>query len=96
MNKQVQILLFAIALIFLAGIAGSILILRVQHSQTVQVVQDGNVLYTFDPSSHGSAAPSSGGDFRLVPAALAYSAAGRKMRIETKRDLVRSLSLLVC
>lgn len=50
MNKQVRILLFVVALIFLAGIAGSILILRAPHSQTVQIVQDGSVLYTIDLS----------------------------------------------
>lgn len=50
MSRRVRILLIAVALIFLTGIVGSILTLRAPHSQTVHVVQDGNVLYTFDLS----------------------------------------------
>lgn len=46
MNKQIRIIFIAAALMFLAGVVGSILILRAPHSQTVQIVQDGNVLYT--------------------------------------------------
>ena len=50
MNKQTRIIFIAAALMFLAGVVGSILILRAPHSQTVQIVQGGNVLYTFDLS----------------------------------------------
>lgn len=50
MSRQVRILLIAVAAIFLAGVAGSFFVRNVPHSQTVQVVQDGNVLYTFDLS----------------------------------------------
>lgn len=54
MNKRVRILLFAIVLAFLAGIAGSIFILRAPHGQTVQIVQDGSVLYTIDLSKESN------------------------------------------
>lgn len=50
MNKRVRILLIAIAVIFLVGVAGSFFVGNSPHGQVVQVLQDGNVLYTFDLS----------------------------------------------
>lgn len=48
MNKRVRILLIAVAVIFLAGVAGSFFVRNLPQGQVVQVVQDGKVLYTFD------------------------------------------------
>lgn len=50
MGRRVRILLIAVAVIFLAGVAGSLFVLNAPHSQVVQIVQDGRVLYTFDLS----------------------------------------------
>ena len=38
-------------MIFLLGVAGSLWTLRVPHGTQVNIVQDGNVLYTFDLTS---------------------------------------------
>lgn len=38
------------AFIFLASVVGSILVLKAPHGQMVQIVQNSNVLYTFDLS----------------------------------------------
>lgn len=48
MSRRVRILLIAVAVIFLVGVAGSFFIRNSPHGQVVQVVQDGRVLYTFD------------------------------------------------
>ena len=48
MNKRVRILLIVVAVIFLAGVAGSFFVRNSPQGQVVQVVQDGKVLYTFD------------------------------------------------
>ena len=51
MSRRVRILLIAVAVIFLVGVAGSFFVWNSPHGQVVQVVQDGRVLYTFDLSS---------------------------------------------
>lgn len=51
MNKRVRILLIVVAVIFLAGVAGSFFVRNSPQGQVVQVVQDGKVLYTFDLSN---------------------------------------------
>lgn len=47
MSKQ-KILIIVCALIFLSGIAGSVLVLLTPHGTQVNIVQDGTVLYTID------------------------------------------------
>ena len=41
-------ILFAVILIFLVSVCLSVLILRHSDKQTIEIVQDGTVLYTFD------------------------------------------------
>lgn len=48
MTKPVKILLLTAALLLLAGILGTIFVLRPAKSRTVEIVQDGRVLYTID------------------------------------------------
>lgn len=50
MSKQIRIILAVAAVVFLIGVVGSILVLRVPYGQMVQIVQNSNVLYTFDLS----------------------------------------------
>lgn len=45
-----RVILAIAAFIFLASVVGSILVLRAPHGQMVQIVQNSNVLYTFDLS----------------------------------------------
>lgn len=46
-----RVILAIAAFIFLASVVGSILVLRAPHGQMVQIVQNSNVLYTFDLSN---------------------------------------------
>lgn len=46
--KAKNILILICILIFLTGLIGSLWIIFKPHSQTVQIIQDGNVLYTID------------------------------------------------
>ena len=51
MSGRMRVLLIAVAVIFLVGVAGSFFVRNSPHSQLVQVVQDGKALYTFDLSN---------------------------------------------
>lgn len=51
MSKQLKILLIVMAVILLAGIIGTYIVLRPAESRTVEIVQDGTVLYTLDLAS---------------------------------------------
>lgn len=46
--KAKNVLLTICILIFLTGLIGSIWLIFKSHSQTVQIIQDGTVLYTID------------------------------------------------
>lgn len=48
MTKPVKALMFTAALLLLAGILGTVFVLRPAESSTVEIVQDGRVLYTID------------------------------------------------
>lgn len=48
--KAKNILIIACILIFLTGIIGSLWMIFKPHGQTVQIIQDGEILYTFDLS----------------------------------------------
>lgn len=46
-----KIFIIIIAVIFLAGILGSIYVMTRPHGSTVDIIQDGKILYSFDLSS---------------------------------------------
>lgn len=46
--KAKNVLLITCILIFLTGLIGSLWLIFKPHSQTVQIIQDGTVLYTID------------------------------------------------
>lgn len=46
--KAQKILIIACIVIFILGIAGSIFMILKPHGQTVQIIQNGKILYTID------------------------------------------------
>lgn len=48
MSKQLKGLMILTAVIFLAGIIGTFMVLRRSGSRTVEIVQDGVILYTIN------------------------------------------------
>ena len=50
--KSKNILIIVLILIFASGIIGSLWLIFKPHGQTVQIIQNGNILYTIDLKSY--------------------------------------------
>ncbi|MGN0677954.1 MAG: NusG domain II-containing protein [Ruminococcus sp.] len=48
MNRKIKIIISAVSALFIISIIFSVIILRPSGKRTVEIVQDGEVIYTFD------------------------------------------------
>lgn len=48
MNKKIKIIISAVSVLFIISIIFSVIILRPSEKRTVEIVQDGEIIYTFD------------------------------------------------
>ncbi len=51
MNRKVKFIIYSVVLLFIFSVIGIFIVMKPSESNMVEIVQDGNVIYTFDLSS---------------------------------------------